>query len=128
MLYTVCACFPFLQAFGGGVTPAGAVVATPRVWEKYIENPFLTTTTFGERQAVVGSMLSRCATLGAEWDTCIIRSSHSVSFILPAAGGNPVSMAAAIATFSVLTKEGLPAQAAEKGAYMIDRLRQLQQK
>ena len=35
------------KAFGGGVTAAGAVVATPQVWRKFIENPFLTTTTFG---------------------------------------------------------------------------------
>lgn len=77
------------KAFGGGVAPAGAVVATPHVWRAFIENPFLTTTTFG---------------------------------------GNPVSMAAAIATLAVLHKEDLPAQAAEKGAYMLGKLRQLQQR
>src|SRR6202007_2446264 len=30
-----------------GVMPIGACVGTPRTWEKYIENPFLHTTTFG---------------------------------------------------------------------------------
>jgi putrescine aminotransferase len=35
------------KGFGGGVMPIGAVVGTPRTWEKYIENPFLHTTTFG---------------------------------------------------------------------------------
>jgi putrescine aminotransferase len=35
------------KGFGGGVLPIGACVGTPRTWEKYIENPFLHTTTFG---------------------------------------------------------------------------------
>jgi putrescine aminotransferase len=35
------------KGFGGGVMPIGAVVGTPKTWEKYIENPFLHTTTFG---------------------------------------------------------------------------------
>ncbi len=35
------------KGFGGGVMPIGATVGTPRTWQKYIENPFLHTTTFG---------------------------------------------------------------------------------
>lgn len=35
------------KGFGGGVMPIGACVGTARTWEKYIENPFLHTTTFG---------------------------------------------------------------------------------
>ena len=35
------------KGFGGGVMPIGACVGTPRTWQKYIENPFLHTTTFG---------------------------------------------------------------------------------
>lgn len=35
------------KGFGGGVAPIGAVVGTAKTWEKYIENPFLHTTTFG---------------------------------------------------------------------------------
>ena len=35
------------KGFGGGVMPIGAVVGTPKTWEKYVENPFLHTTTFG---------------------------------------------------------------------------------
>jgi putrescine aminotransferase len=35
------------KGFGGGVMPIGAVVGTPRTWAKFIENPFLHTTTFG---------------------------------------------------------------------------------
>jgi putrescine aminotransferase len=35
------------KGFGGGVMPIGATVGTAKVWQKYIENPFLHTTTFG---------------------------------------------------------------------------------
>jgi len=35
------------KGFGGGVMPIGATVGTPKTWLKYIENPFLHTTTFG---------------------------------------------------------------------------------
>lgn len=35
------------KGFGGGVMPIGAVIGTPKTWQKYIENPFLHTTTFG---------------------------------------------------------------------------------
>lgn len=35
------------KGFGGGVMPIGACAGTEKVWEKYVENPFLHTTTFG---------------------------------------------------------------------------------
>ncbi len=35
------------KGFGGGVMPIGACVGTEKTWAKYIENPFLHTTTFG---------------------------------------------------------------------------------
>jgi putrescine aminotransferase len=35
------------KGFGGGVMPIGCCVGTLRTWQKYIENPFLHTTTFG---------------------------------------------------------------------------------
>ena len=35
------------KAFGGGIMPVGACVGTDKVWEKYIKDPFLLTTTFG---------------------------------------------------------------------------------
>ena len=35
------------KGFGGGIMPIGAVIGTPKTWQKYIENPFLHTTTFG---------------------------------------------------------------------------------
>jgi len=35
------------KGFGGGVMPIGCCIGTPKTWERYIENPFLHTTTFG---------------------------------------------------------------------------------
>ncbi len=35
------------KGFGGGVLPIGACIGTPKTWQRYIENPFLHTTTFG---------------------------------------------------------------------------------
>lgn len=35
------------KGFGGGIMPIGACVGTPATWARYIENPFLHTTTFG---------------------------------------------------------------------------------
>lgn len=41
-------------------------------------------------------------------------------------GGNPLSMAAGVAALTVMQAEDLPRQAAEKGAYLMDKLRRLQ--
>ncbi len=35
------------KGFGGGVMPIGCCVGTAKTWERYIDNPFLHTTTFG---------------------------------------------------------------------------------
>ncbi|MBI3297227.1 MAG: putrescine aminotransferase [Elusimicrobia bacterium] len=35
------------KGLGGGVMPIGACVGTKKTWERYIDNPFLHTTTFG---------------------------------------------------------------------------------
>lgn len=35
------------KAFGGGVMPAGAIVAKEKVFKSWFENPFMHTTTFG---------------------------------------------------------------------------------
>jgi putrescine aminotransferase len=35
------------KGFGGGVMPIGACVGSAKTWAKYVENPFLHTTTFG---------------------------------------------------------------------------------
>ena len=47
------------KGFGGGVMPIGAGVGTPKTWEKYIDNPFLHTTTFGGNPSVVPRPLRR---------------------------------------------------------------------
>jgi len=41
-------------------------------------------------------------------------------------GGNPLACAAALATIHVMREENLPAQAAEKGAYLMERLRRIE--
>jgi putrescine aminotransferase len=71
------------KALGGGVMPIGAFMASEKVWQKFIEDPFFHTTT---------------------------------------TGGNPMACAAAIATINVVLEEDLPRQAAEKGAYIMERL------
>jgi len=75
------------KAFGGGVMPVGACIGTSTVWAKFMENPFIMTTTFG---------------------------------------GNPLAMAAAIATMEVIHNEGLVEQSRLKGEYFLAKLRELQ--
>jgi putrescine aminotransferase len=71
------------KALGCGIMPIGAFMASKKVWQKFIDDPFFHTTT---------------------------------------TGGNPMACAAAIATINVVLEEDLPRQAAEKGAYMLERL------
>jgi putrescine aminotransferase len=66
--------------------PIGSFMASKRVWNHFIEDPFFHTTT---------------------------------------TGGNPLACAAAIATINVVLEEDLPRQAAEKGAYFMERLQPL---
>jgi len=77
------------KGFGGGVMPIGACVGTARTWERYIENPFLHTTTFG---------------------------------------GNPLACAAATATIHVLLEDDLLQAATDKGAYVLERLKELSER
>jgi 4-aminobutyrate aminotransferase len=49
--------------------------------------------------------------------------SHGTTF-----GGHPVSCAAALATLEVMREEGLPDKARSQGGYLLERLRELQQK
>lgn len=51
------------KALGGGVMPIGAIVARPKVWEKFIESPFLHTTTFGGNQLACVAGLATIETL-----------------------------------------------------------------
>jgi len=74
------------KGFGGGVMPVGACVATEKCWNKYNEDPFVMTTTFG---------------------------------------GNPLAMAAAIATMDVIRSENLVQMSLEKGSYFLGKLKSL---
>ena len=75
------------KAFGGGVMPVGACIGTDEVWKKYIQDPFVLTTTFG---------------------------------------GNPLALAASIATINVIIDEKLIENTKEKGAYFISELKNIQ--
>ena len=46
------------KALGGGVMPIGAFTAKPNVWEKYIESPFLHTSTFGANPLACAAALA----------------------------------------------------------------------
>lgn len=47
------------KAFGGGVMPTGACIGSAKVWAKYMDNPFVMTTTFG------GNPLAMAAAIAA---------------------------------------------------------------
>lgn len=51
------------KGFGGGVMPIGACVGTPKTWERYIENPFLHTTTFGGNPLACASAIATISVL-----------------------------------------------------------------
>jgi putrescine aminotransferase len=53
------------KGFGGGVMPIGATVGTARTWERYIDNPFLHTTTFGGNPVACAAAI---ATIGVLLD------------------------------------------------------------
>ena len=77
------------KALGGGVMPVGAVIATEKLWEKYIEAPLLHTSTFG---------------------------------------GNPLACVAALKTIEIIERDKLAEKTAEKGTYLISKLKELQKK
>jgi putrescine aminotransferase len=51
------------KGFGGGVMPIGAVIGTPKTWARYIENPFLHTTTFGGNPVCCAAAIATIGTL-----------------------------------------------------------------
>lgn len=51
------------KAFGGGVMPIGAVVGSDKTWSKYVENPFLHTTTFGGNPLACAAAIATIAVL-----------------------------------------------------------------
>lgn len=75
---------------------------------------------FGGGVMPIGAFVSRREIWEKLIDNPIL---HSTTF-----GGNPVCCAAAIANINVLLSENLPQRAAESGAYMIGRLRELAEK
>lgn len=46
------------KGLGGGVMPVGACIATPKIWEEYIKDPFLLTTTFGGNPLALAAVIS----------------------------------------------------------------------
>lgn len=54
------------KGFGGGVMPIGAVAGTANTWQKYIENPFLHTTTFGGNPVACAAAIATIHVLLAE--------------------------------------------------------------
>ena len=58
------------KGFGGGVMPIGATVGTAATWERYIENPFLHTTTFGGNPVACAAAI---ATIGVLLDEDLAR-------------------------------------------------------
>lgn len=54
------------KALGGGVMPIGAFTATPAVWDKLIESPFLHTSTFGGNPLACRAGLAAIAVMETE--------------------------------------------------------------
>jgi putrescine aminotransferase len=70
------------KGFGGGVMPIGAVVGTPKTWERYIENPFLHTTTFGGNPLACAAAI---ATINVLLDEDLPKQAHEKgAYLLPA--------------------------------------------
>jgi len=54
------------KAFGGGIMPAGACIGTSKVWEKYNENPFIMTTTFGGNPLAMSAAIAAMHVIHSE--------------------------------------------------------------
>ena len=74
------------KALGGAVIPVGCFISTPEVFEPFMENPYIHTTTFG---------------------------------------GNPMATSAVIGALHATLEEDIPRQAAEKGAWFMERFEEL---
>lgn len=70
------------KGFGGGVMPIGAVVGTHKTWSKYIDNPFLHTTTFGGNPVACAAAI---ATINVLLEEDLPRQAHEKgAYLLPA--------------------------------------------
>lgn len=70
------------KALGGGVMPLGAIVARPMVWDKFIESPFLHTTTFGGNQLACVAGLATIEVLQTE--NLIAQAAENGAYLLQA--------------------------------------------
>jgi len=61
------------KGFGGGVMPIGACVGNARTWQRYIENPFLHTTTFGGNPLACSAAI---ATINVLLEEDLARAAH----------------------------------------------------
>ena len=61
------------KGFGGGVMPIGACVGNAKTWQRYIENPFLHTTTFGGNPLACSAAI---ATINVLLEEDLARAAH----------------------------------------------------
>jgi putrescine aminotransferase len=54
------------KAFGGGVMPTGACIGTAQVWKKFVDNPFIMTTTFGGNPLAMAAAISAMEVIHSE--------------------------------------------------------------
>ncbi|MBX9688539.1 MAG: putrescine aminotransferase [Candidatus Obscuribacterales bacterium] len=70
------------KGFGGGVMPIGAVVGSEKTWSKYIDNPFLHTTTFGGNPLACAAAI---ATINVLLEEDLPKQAHEKgNYLLPA--------------------------------------------
>ena len=69
------------KALGGGIMPVGACVGTEKVWQKYIEQPFLMTTTFGGNPLALSATIATINVIINEKlaEETVIKGSHFIN-------------------------------------------------
>lgn len=84
------------KAMGGGVQAAGAVFGTARVWAKYLENPFLFTTTFGGSPVAMAAVIACVNVIQTEGllDNCAARGDQFLAGLHALKGKYPRVLAA----------------------------------
>lgn len=69
------------KGFGGGVMPIGACVGSAKTWSKYVENPFLHTTTFGGNPLACAAAIATISVLLDE--NLLQEASEKGEYLLP---------------------------------------------